>query len=131
MKSKAHGQISNRSGWRRTVVGRMVAVPDRVRWKNGRDLTAECVDTGGPDLGKELNDWGSGGRDVSGTCIVVGELEAGVGRGKLGDRPTSVGGGASWKPTGCGGDAGGVADDGIGRGAVGKNERRLEDNPVV
>ena len=66
--------------------------------RRGRDLTAEGVDTGGPDLGKELDGRGSGGKDVSGACVLVSELEAGVGRGKLGDGSTAVGGGASGRP---------------------------------
>ena len=87
------------------------------------------MDTGGPGLGNELNGWGSGGKDFSGACIVVCELDAGV-RGELVDRPTSVGGGATGKTAGCGGGAGCVADNGVGSGAAGRNERRLEDNPV-
>ena len=74
---------------------------------------------------------GSGAKDVSGVCVLLGELKAGVGRSELGNEPMAVGSGASWQTTGGRGDAWGVADDGVRSGAADRNERRLEDDPVV
>ena len=108
----------------------MVVVPECVGIR-GCDLTAEGVDTGGPDLRKELDGRGSGGKDVSGACVLVSELVEGVGRGKPGNGSTAVGGGASGETTGGRGDTWGVMDNGVRCGALGRNDRRLEDDPVV
>ena len=92
-----------------------------------RRLAAEGVDTGGPRLGNVLEGRGSGGEDVDGRRAIVREH---VGSRVLGDWAAAVGRGAAREATGGGGGRR-VADDGESGGASGRNDRRLEDKPVV
>ena len=96
-----------------------------------RESAAKGVDAGGLGLRNVLKGRGSGGKDVRGACVIVGELEAGVVGGELGSGATPVGGGATGKSTGGRGGSGSVADDGVGCRASGRNDRRFEDNSVV
>ena len=78
-----------------------------------------------------LNGRGSGGKDLKGARDLIGEhVGPGVGGGESGERATSIGGGAAREAAGRG-RGWGIADDWICGGASGRNDRRLEDNPVV
>ena len=89
------------------------------------------MDAGGPRLGNILDGRGGGGKDLKGARVLVGEhVGPGVGGGESGERAAAIDGGAARETAGRGRDRG-VADDGICGGASGRNDRRLEDNPVV
>ena len=85
------------------------------------------MDACGPRLGKVLEGRGSGGKDVKGTRVLIGKH---VGPWGPGERVATVGGGTTWEPAGSGWGRR-VLDEGVGGGASGRKDRRLEDKPVL
>ena len=85
------------------------------------------MDARGPRFGKVLEGRGSGGKDFKDARVFVGEH---VGPWIPGERAATIGGGAAREAAGSGRGRC-VADDRIGDGASGRNDRRLEDKPVI
>ena len=93
----------------------------------GQNEPGPVPDDQRPRFWKVLEGRGSGGNDVKGVRVLIGEH---VGPWVPGERAVTVGGGAIREPTGSGLGRR-VMDDGVGSGASGRNDRRLEDKPVI